>query len=505
MVTFSDFNRENTNSEDNIFIDVSKDYRVYLNGEEIPVYTCRISAYPFNTWWPGHQRPVNQTEIVSYVNIISDEEIEIEVEPLTKTAYERVMIKPYNKGIEHKKRGERIAFSLKQNGGYLFELDDYHGCLYIFNNKPCPCEDTSKATHYFGAGVHFAEKIVLKSNESIYLDKDALVYGCVFAEKAENIRIYGNGIFDDSKEERIAGRCYSKKTANGNMKFFDCRNVKIEGVGMMNSAIWCLNLFHCFNVEVNGVNIFGQWRYNTDGIDIVNSRNVAIQNCFVHSFDDTIVIKGIDKYAFENNADILVDNCVLLCDWGRTMELGFETECSEYNNITFKGCDVIRGGAFVCSVHNGDRATIHNVTFEDISVELESFYTPMQLQENQEQNYSLKDLTEKTEILRVENSRFREAYSFISDIGDGDKAKLGDKGYAAAFDIKVKNVRIYADEKILSNMGTKCVKIHIYNKFPTTEYRNLSVENVFLNGNKLSRDDMLISVDGCKEEVLEVK
>jgi hypothetical protein len=43
--------------------------------------------------------------MISFVNIISDEEIEIEVEPLTKTAYERVMIKPYNKGIEHKKRG----------------------------------------------------------------------------------------------------------------------------------------------------------------------------------------------------------------------------------------------------------------------------------------------------------------------------------------------------------------------------------------------------------------
>ena len=28
---------------------ISKDYRVFINGEEIPVYTCRISKYPFNT------------------------------------------------------------------------------------------------------------------------------------------------------------------------------------------------------------------------------------------------------------------------------------------------------------------------------------------------------------------------------------------------------------------------------------------------------------------------
>lgn len=27
----------------------SEDYKVYVNGREASVYTCRISAYPFNT------------------------------------------------------------------------------------------------------------------------------------------------------------------------------------------------------------------------------------------------------------------------------------------------------------------------------------------------------------------------------------------------------------------------------------------------------------------------
>ena len=27
----------------------SEDYKVYVNGQEASVYTCRISAYPFNT------------------------------------------------------------------------------------------------------------------------------------------------------------------------------------------------------------------------------------------------------------------------------------------------------------------------------------------------------------------------------------------------------------------------------------------------------------------------
>ena len=193
--------------------------------------------------------------------------------------------------MKTERAGDRIAFTLKENGGYVLELDDYHGFLYIFNNNPVVCENPESVTYYFGPGVYMPGKIVLKSGDSVYLDKNALVYGCLLAENAENIHIYGNGIFDDSGEERFSEHCYEPYT-NGNIKFYDCKNVKIEGVGFTNSAIWCVNLFHCINVNIDGINVFGQWRYNTDGIDIVNSKGVVIRNSFVHSFDDTITIKG---------------------------------------------------------------------------------------------------------------------------------------------------------------------------------------------------------------------
>ena len=52
---------------------ISKDFRVLVNGEEVPVYTCRISRIPFNRPFPGYQRPIDQTEEASFVNIVSDE------------------------------------------------------------------------------------------------------------------------------------------------------------------------------------------------------------------------------------------------------------------------------------------------------------------------------------------------------------------------------------------------------------------------------------------------
>lgn len=79
-------------------------------------------------------------------------------------------------------------------------------------------------------------KISLKSNESVYIDKDALVFGYIYADNAENINIFGNGLFDGSSEERISMHCYENFT-NGNIKFYDCKNINVEGVLFRNSAI----------------------------------------------------------------------------------------------------------------------------------------------------------------------------------------------------------------------------------------------------------------------------
>ena len=500
MFDFSSFKHEWTKSIFCHEIPVSNDYLVFVNGKEVPVYTCRISEYPFNSYYPGRQRQIDQTEIVSFVNLVSDETISIEVEPLTKTAYERIMLKPYSKGVKVEKNGNRLCFSLSVNGGYVLELDDYHGALYIFNNKPCPCENKDSVTYYFDKGIHFAGKITLKSNESVYVDKDAYVYGCIFAEDAENIKIYGNGIFDDSTEERVTPHGYEPFT-NGNVKFYDCKNVKISGVGFTNSAMWCINVFHCFDVVLDGINVFGQWRYNTDGVDIVNSRRVTVKNSFIHSFDDTITIKGIDRYGFEDCTDIVAENCVLWCDWGRTLEIGFETECREYRDITFRNCDILRGAYAVCDIQNGDRAEVYNVTFEDIRIELESFYTPEVLQKDYYQKYDAQDKIEISKIFAITNLRFREHYT----IAGGDTSDYGKSYFAGVHDILVKDIYVYCDEKIVRDYGKKAVRVTVKNKIPTTEYKNIVVENVLFNGEKLAAEDMDISVEGCAAEVLTFK
>ncbi|MGN0806274.1 MAG: hypothetical protein ACI4MC_04475, partial [Candidatus Coproplasma sp.] len=232
-----------------------------------------------------------------------------------------------------------------------------------------------------------------------------------------------------------------------------------------------------------------------------NCRQITIRNSFIHSFDDSITVKGIDRYAFENNEDMLFERCVLWCDWGRTCEIGLETACAEYRNITFRDCDVLRGGNTVCDIQNGDYAEVHGITFENIRIELEGFYTQAVLQRDQSQTYQAFDSLEAAEVVCIANPRFRETYSFLN-IQSCEIER--NKRYAGVHDIKIKDVCVYADEKVLTVKGDKCVSVIIKNTVQNAEFTNISIENISLNGKKLSAEEMNVEISGCGKDCVKI-
>lgn len=480
MISYSKFEHNYSKSFLKFVEPVSQEYKVWVNGEEVPVYTCNISKYPFNTVWPGHQRPVDQTLKVSYINIVSDEDISLEILP--EFEYNKMYVKPYSKQIPWEKKGEKISISLKKEQNAILELDSHRHLLYIFNSKPIPCENPEDVTYYFGPGIHFAGKITMKSNESLYVDKDALVYGCIYAEGAENIRVFGNGVFDDSMEERVGNYCY-EEYVNGNIKFYDCKNIKVNGVGFKNSAIWCVSLFGCYDVEIDNIKVFGQWRYNTDGIDIVNCQNIFINNSFIHSFDDTITIKGIDRYTHIDNKNIHIDNCILWCDWGKCCEVGIETACREYKDISFTNCDILRAAGFAIDVQNGDFAEISDVRFENISVDMNTFDEPCQYQENDDMKYSREGECEKPILINFTNWlwRTKENEECWGVPVTYPEINLEGIKYAALHDITAKNIYVYCDE----DYPYDDFEIIAENRREGSEVYNINISDIYVNGKKI--------------------
>ncbi len=463
---------------------LSADYRVFIDDKEVPVYTCRISKIPFNRVWPGHQRPIDQTEIVSFINLVSDEPVHLEVE--MKIPHERVCLRPLSCGIVPVEKEKRISFTLPKNGQFVLEGNNHHGCLFIFNAPPIQAPAESEVTYYFGPGVHMPGKIVLHDNESVYVDKDALVFGSVFANNAKNIRIFGNGLLDGSAEERFSIHCY-EEIASGNIRLYDCENVKIEGVLCRNSANWCISFFHCFNVKINDVKVFGQWRYNTDGIDAVNSQNVEILNSFVHSFDDTIVIKGIDQYAHTNVENILTENCVLWCGWGKCCELGIETNCKFYKNIVFRGCSILRGSDACMDVRSGGWARISDVLFENMHIEYNIYDTPEVLQAEDAMKYEPWNETAPPNLFIIGNPWYwtkdiKKAWGIKGGVSSTEEELIGN---AWIHDVTFRGIHIYYDESIEKINGDINLPAWTKNCRENTRIYNIHMEDITVNGRPL--------------------
>ena len=127
----------------------------------------------------------------------------------------------------------------------------------------------------------------------------------------------------------------------------------------------------CDQVTFDNIKLIGFWRYNSDGIDIVNSSNIVIKNSFIRAFDDNIAIKGL-QWAYEEQQTIKgirVDNCVLWNDWGKIFEFGAETVADTIQDVMISNCYEPRFTMVAIDIQNGDRGHIENVVFNNISIE----------------------------------------------------------------------------------------------------------------------------------------
>jgi len=341
------------------------DVRLTVNGQPVPVLACRVSAMPFNQVWPGYQRPLDQTELAGFACWDMKGTVNVEIE--SQRAVQSVIVRPASLGIRPAIKGNRIAFSLVRPSPLIVEINGKHHALHLFASAPekeAPAI-SAPGLRYFGPGVHRPGKMELKSNESVYIAGGAVVYGSIQASNATNLHITGRGVLDVSQAERGKG--------GGAIRLSGCSDVTVEGLVLRDPDVWCLSVFGCNRLAISNVKLVGLWRYNADGIDICNSQDVTVRDCFVRSYDDALVVKGL-KSAYDKRPvrKVHFSRCVLWCDWGRAMEIGAETCAPEIADVAFKDCDVVRTTDIAMDIQHGDRAAIHDIRFENIRVEIDA-------------------------------------------------------------------------------------------------------------------------------------
>jgi polygalacturonase len=96
------------------------------------------------------------------------------------------------------------------------------------------------------------------------------------------------------------------------IEFFECTNVLIQDVKVVNAPFWILHPIKSTNVIIDGVTINSHGP-NNDGCDPEYSKNVLIKNCSFNTGDDCIAIKaGRDadgRRVAIKSENIIVQNC----------------------------------------------------------------------------------------------------------------------------------------------------------------------------------------------------
>jgi polygalacturonase len=145
------------------------------------------------------------------------------------------------------------------------------------------------------------------------------------------------------------------------------QDISIEGIILRDASLWTLPVRASDRIHIDNIKLLG-YRANSDGVDICNSREVLVENCFIRTLDDLVVIKSLKGKG--DTRGILVKKCVLWNEVAHALSLGAEIN-EDIHDITFTDCDVIHdlGREWSLRVYHCDAGRVSNIRFENIRIE----------------------------------------------------------------------------------------------------------------------------------------
>jgi hypothetical protein len=227
-------------------------------------------------------------------------------------------------------------------------------------------------TLYFGPGTHYLEECVMRvpSDTNIYIAGGAIIVGTFVCSKVENVKIFGRGSLYLANFERFSG-------LNG-IRISYGKNITVEGIHFINPPHYTVYIGGSDKVLVKDIKTFSCEGWS-DGIDMMSSKNVTVDGCFVRTSDDCIAIYGRRWDYNGNTENILVQNSTLWADVAHPTMIG--THGDYYNdgnimeNITFKNIDILehhepqKNYLGCMAINAGDKNLVKDVRYDDIRVE----------------------------------------------------------------------------------------------------------------------------------------
>jgi hypothetical protein len=291
-----------------------------------------------------------------------------------------VTVRPLRLGIKPLVSGGCVTFDVTGPQNLQVEIEG-RPLLYVYALPPAaPAPTGPKVRRFEGGKVHEAGLIVLGEGETCWIEAGAVVRGSIRAAGVSGVRIGGYGLLD-------GGYWVDHEDRRRKAIVLDhCRQSRVETLLMVSPCHWMVVLGACEDVSVEGVRQIAD-DMSSDGVDIAGSKRVRISGCCLHNGDDNIAIKAIcNKAGLDDRVpvgfpdeewmgaveDVVVTGCMFYnIHGGSAMEIGYETSTEHIRDIRFENIDVLAVHQFgsVFGIHNGDRARVENVVWDDIRVE----------------------------------------------------------------------------------------------------------------------------------------
>ena len=259
--------------------------------------------------------------------------VQVEVQSAFPMAKTRVLPDRFGFAIDEKDKS--VQFKADKPFRVSVEPNGRIKPLLLFGNeleKNVPNPKTPGIV-YFGPGVHRPGRIALTDNQTLYLAGGAVVHGAV-AATGKNITVCGRGILAGESYPRFQG------PTRFPIDFQNCQNAVVADIIVRNPWSWTTVMWNCDTVLIDGLKICGSRMINDDALDLVNTSNAVVRNCFFRTQDDSIAIKGIEK-SKRPCENITIENCQFWTDVANIYRIGYECDAAGMRQIVSRGIDAL--------------------------------------------------------------------------------------------------------------------------------------------------------------------
>ncbi|MNZ85822.1 Dextranase precursor [compost metagenome] len=220
--------------------------------------------------------------------------------------------------------------------------------------------------------MHFIEETLLRipSGKTVYIAGGAAVAGSIVFDHVEDAAVRGRGIVYLADFHRFS--------AFRGVRIVCSKHIKVEGITTVNPPHYSIYIGGSEDIQIGNFKSFSCEGWS-DGIDMMASSRIEIDDVFLRTSDDSIAIYGSRWDYYGDTRSVTVRNSTFWADVAHPLMIGIHGDHHRngdtIEDIRFENIDILEHhepqqnyqGAM--TINAGDLNTVRNVTYDHIRVE----------------------------------------------------------------------------------------------------------------------------------------